>query len=540
MISRSRLFAAVVIALGLLGWSAWRSHAATAAQAELDSRIAATFLAANPAAPPADTSADKISPVGAALRVEVKLGLKSGTTGAPLVLRLRARDGAERPFDITVTEARPRPQFVWPLTLPVREPELPLRVELQGDGWCLASGSPATTIGRLDQPFKLSLVRAHRIERLFQAEGTLAPIAGVAIRQESGVLLATSDASGRASFLRPEREGVAADALFALASGFSPALIEEERGHAILLRSAARGGVVVGRAFDPTGAPAAGVRVVPRYRVGDMAPVDPAANALFLALHASRERSIVALAAISAADGRFEIPWPWPCAVRLRADHRALGTLGLELPHAAGESDAGRTTTVELRFPVLIDAAIVVTVGGAPAPGISVEAMTRDVNGERGVAAGLTDAAGRLALALPAIEPLWIVLKAARRAASVHDVKLDAANGGEVLSFAMRSGCDVVGRLPALVQPEIGVHVVQLRDGPSRLLLDEAVVERDGRFRLAQVPTGRPFVLELTQPGMAGSLLLERELDEPSGDASGAVVPAEVDLGDLELPAAGK
>lgn len=551
-LARSSLLFAFVPALLLLAYAGWRSHEAGVAQRERAHREAAAWEAAaslEPAAAPRPAAAQGSR--GAVLHLELQLATPGAAALAPVAIRLRAREGAERPFDLTVSEAQPTRRFEWPLELPVREPELPLRVDLMGDGWCLAPGLTATTIRAIDAPFRLQLTRAQRAERQFQAEGTLAPLADVELRHESGALLGRSDGTGRISFLRPlrapRRDGAPpideeGDRLFALAEGFSPAQVAEFRGHFVVLRPAARGGTLRGRVVAADGSPVAGARVLPRHQVGDDEPADPAAAALVSALRASRDRPVLALATSSDADGRFVLPWPWPCALRLRADHRAHGSLLLELPYAAGASDGGHVTEVELRFPPLVACELTAMAEGAAAAGISVEVMTRELGSERSVAAGLTDANGRLQLTVPALAPLWLLLRSTGRAPTVRELVLEAV-APRVIELAPT--CAARGRIAAAALGAasgnaadvagIGL-VVQLLDAESGLLLDEATVQPDGSFRLPRAPAGRPIALDLTAPGNLGQRLHETTLLPPSSPA----VATEADLGELDFPVGGK
>jgi len=535
MSSRAGAIAAASIALALLGWSAWRSHAADLERAAQAARHAAA-LPSRRAPANEQTSAktdDTASAAGAPLSIEVQLAQPRDAVGAPLELRLRARDGATRPFDVTVREERPKQRFVWPLTLPVREPELPLRVELRGDAWCFAHGVTETTIARLDGPFRVQLLRAQRLERVAVADGTKAPIAGAELLHESGALLATSDVKGRLSYLRPRRDEPASDLVLLRAPGFAPAAVDEERGFLVALRPAARGGSIDGRVVAADGTPVADARLTPAWQVEGAPPDDDVARALVRVLEASRQRDVPALAVASDADGRFTLPWPWPCALRLRVDHRRHGTLFVELPHAAGNSDAGHVTPVELRFPARVSQPLLCVAEGVPVAGASVEVIARDVGGERNVAAGVTDAAGRVLLELPVVEPLWAIVRAARRAPTVRE--LSSLTATPVAAPVAERRLDlagsraVAGALSDL--PEGVPWVVQLRDGASRLLLAEVVVEAGGRFRLERVATGRRVELWLTPPGAEGTRFLERTFEDAAGDAA-----PDVELGTLPAP----
>jgi len=293
------------------------------------------------------------------------------------------------------------------------------------------------------------------------------------------------------------------------------------------LRPAARGGTVDGRVVAADGAPVADARITPAWQVDGTLPDDGVAQALVRVLAVSRQRDVPALAVTSDADGRFALQWPWPCALRLRLDHRRHGTLFVELPRAAGCSDAGHLTQVELRFPARVAQPLLCVAGGAPVAGASIEVITRDVAGERNVAAGVTDAAGRVTLELPVIEPLWAVVRSARRAPTVSELSPLAASPPAERTLELAGSRAITGTLTDLAD---GVPwVVQLRDGAARLLLAEAVVEKGGRFRFAQVPTGRHVELWLTPPGAEGTRVLERTFDAAAG---------EVDLG--SLPSSGR
>ena len=543
MSPRTTTIAAALIALALLAVSAWRSRAADAERAALAERHAtalpprrapATSEGTAPAGPTAPPTTD--GAVGARLVIEVQLAQRRDAIGPPLELRLRAREGATRPFDITVREEKPKQRFTWPLTLPVRDPELPLRAELRGDTWCIAPGVAETAIARLDAPFRMQLLRARRHERVVHSEATGAPVAGAELLHEGGALLATSDATGRLSYLRPQRDEPAGDLLLVRAPGFSPAAVDEERGHVVALRPAARGGAVDGRVVTADGAALADARITPAWQVPDELPDDRAAQALVRVLAASRRREVPALAATSDADGRFALPWPWPCALRLRLDHRRHGTHFVELPHDAGNSDAGHVTQVELRFPARITQPLLCVAAGAPFAGASVEVLTRDVAGERNVAAGVTDAAGRVTLELPVIEPLWAVVRAARRAPTVSELTPLAAPPDAERRLELAGSRAVTGTLSDLAEGV--VWVLQLRDAATRLLLAEAVVEAGGRFRFALLPTGRRVEFWLLAPGAEGTRFLERTFEEAPGDAAGGA--AEVDLGTLPAPTSGR
>jgi len=451
---------------------------------------------------------------------------------------------------VTASDPRPRARFTWPVELPVRAPELPLRLELVGDDWCLGPGLIATTIHRLDEPFRLQLQRAVRHERLFQQEGTLKPLPDVEVRHESGAALGRSGASGRATFLRPLRDPAAqaaltSDELLALAPAHAPAWIEMAGGDAVLLRPLARGGTLALRVVAPDGTPLAGARVLPRHQVGEQSPTDPAARALFGALWFSRERALLALAGTTDDDGRCTLPWPWPCALRLRVDHRAHGQIAAERAHAGGESDPGRVTSLELRFPPTVECVITARHDGAPVAGLSAEVLTREFGSERGVAAGITAADGRVTLAVPAVAPLWLLLRGEGRAATVQELALaeaatgDATGGRRDLTIELAGARAVSGVVSAAARglpdrdaapPPGVVHVVQLSDAASRLLLDEVVVAIGGSFRLERVPTGREFTLDVVTPGGEPQRLHQATL--PAATAA-------VELGELDLLPAG-
>jgi hypothetical protein len=544
----SRATAAALIALALLAVSAWRSRAADGERAALAERHASALpprsapsansgdgaVESKTATAPPTTAKDA---AGASLSVEVQLAQPREAIGRPLELRLRAREGAARPFDVTVREERPKQRFLWPLTLPVREPELPLRVELQGDAWCFAPGIATTTIARLDAPFRVQLFPAERHHGWALTVGTAAPIAGAELLHESGALLATSTARGELSYLRPQRDTPATDLLLVRAPGFVPAGVDEEHGFMVGLRPVASGGSVDGRIVAADGVPVAGARITPAWQVDGTLPDGLGAVALLRVLEVSRQRDVPALAVTSDADGRFALPWPMPCALRLRLDHRLHGTLFVELPREVGCSDAGHVTQVELRFPARVAQPLLCIAAGLPVAGASIEVITRDVAGERNVAAGVTDAAGRVTLELPSVEPLWALIRAARRAPTVSELSPLAAAPIAERRLELANSCAIAGTLTDLAD---GVPwVVQLRDGASRLLLAEAVVEAAGRFRFATVPTGRRVELWLTPPGAEGTRFLERTFEGAvagSGDAAG--VAADIELG--SLPSSGR
>ncbi len=538
--SRGIVVAAVLLAAGLLAVSVARSSVAGKAAAELEARRAA---AQPTAATPGSDSATRAT-TGATLRLEVQAAMAASAIGPPLVLRLRAREGATRPFDLTAREERPRQHFTLALQLPVQDPELPLRVELVGSEWCLPPGLATTTISRLDAPFRLGLLRARRDERLFQIDGTGAPLAGVAIVHESGATLGVSGADGRATFVRPQIDSNS-DLLFAVADGHATAYLESARsGTLVLLRPAARGGKVAGRLLDASGAPVVGARLIPAYHVSDELPADPAARALVMALQASSVRELPVLTVRSDGEGRFELPLAWPGRLVVRAVERTLGTVVGELPAAPGMSDGGRVTPLELRFPAQVDVRLELTRAGVPVAGVAVELITRDAAGERAVAAGVCDAHGTLTLRAPCVTPLWALLRAEHQAATVHALALAASTATastsgaphvEPLEFA--AGRAVKGTLADLPPVERGVRVVQLHDADSQLLLAEATVDFAGRFRFEQAAVGRALRFSLTEPGATGVPFLTTTLEPAPDDA--AAGSSEVDLGTRSIPASG-
>jgi hypothetical protein len=556
-ISRPLLLCLLAPAIALTAWSAWRARAAERAAVERARAEDAAWDAVNGSptrVPTAATGPNTPSGAGARLRLEIALAMPPNAASPTVALRLRARDGAERPFDVTASDPRPRVRYSWPIELPVAAPELPLRVDLVGDDWCLGPGLDSTVIHRLDEPFKLQLHRAVRHERLFQQEGTLKPLPDVEVRHEGGALLGRSDAAGRATYLRPARDpaargGAENDELLALAVDHAPAWIEPQAGSAVLLRPLSRGGTVAVRVVGPDGAPIAGARVLPRHQVGEEGPTDPAARALFGALWFSRERPLVALAATTDADGRCGLPWPWPCAVRLRVDHRDHGQIVTELGHAAHESDAGRVTTLELRFPRRVQCVIAASQAGAPAATLSVEVMTREFGGERGVAAGITGVDGRVTLSVPALSPLWIVARGRGRAATVQELPLsgDTASQRREIEIPLAESRAVSGAISAAARgidernaaPVPGiVHVLQVSDAASELLLEEVTVPPDGRFRIERVPVGRSFAIDLVTPGGVPQRLHVGELSHPPDDGA-AGSSTTVELGELGRPPAG-
>ncbi|MBL8842885.1 MAG: hypothetical protein JNL90_15310 [Planctomycetes bacterium] len=535
---------ASLLAVLLVGGSWWRSHAAGIAAEEEAARRAATVSAESAPAPQRDSG-------GAVLRLEVNAALAANASGPPLVLRMRAREGASRPFDVSAKEERTKQRFALRLELPVKEPELPLRLDLVGGDWCLPPGLTATRVTRLDEPFRITLLRARREERLFTVDGSGEPLAGVAVLHESGVELGVSGQDGRATWLRPQSAGPT-ELLFALAPGHVPAYLEPARGgaaspslSALPLRPLARGGLVAGRTVDAAGAPVAGARVVPAYHVSDELPADPAARALVMALQASSVRELAALSVTSDAEGRFTLPLAWPGRVVVRAVDRRLGTVVGEVAAAEGLADAGRVTPLELRFAPWVTVRLELRRDGAPMEAIAVELVTRDAAGERAVAAGLSDAAGVLTVRAPCVTPLFALLRAQGQPATVRELQLEPTatssdpEAAQLVPLELAQGRAVSGTVAGLPPLEQGARVVQLHDRDSRLLLGEALLAFDGKFRFPQVALGRAVTFAVTEPGSVGVEFHAATLAAPLAPDGSVDPAAEVVLGTFTLPDSG-
>jgi hypothetical protein len=473
---------------------------------------------------------------GPRVRFEFQAEVGAKEVGPPVRLRLRSPDGAQRSFDFTTRDEPARTRFAMEVELPLEQPELPLRGELVGESWCIPPGLLDFEIARLDRPCALVIARAKRLEvSALDVEG--GALAGVRIVHESGRLLATTAADGRAKLVRPLRAG--RDALVALAAGFAPALVDGG-GAPVVLRSAKSMGLLHGVVRSADGAAVAGASIEPRWFAGGappgdaMTPTAAAARALYALAERTRERPLAALATTSGADGSFELALPFPGRLILTASHRDLGRCSLTLDLAEGAAAAGRRTDAELRFPRLLALTVTATLDGAPAPRCVVEAVGGGAAGPTVLAAATCDPKGRAKLDVPDLPPLFLVFRS--DAAAPRVVELEAKGEAKGEASAARDEALERGRALRckLVRPgaDPAGTIVEARDVASRILLATATADAHGAVRFARLPSSRSFDLLLPIAGgesspLATGLVLEKRAET-----------GEVDLG--ELAVAGK
>lgn len=484
------------------------------------------------APPPTESAAERPAPTtrgGPRVRFEFQAEVGAKEVGPPVRLRLRSPSGAQRSFDFTTRDEPARTRFAMEVELPVEQPELPLRGELVGESWCIPPGLLEFEVARLDRACSLVITRAQRVEvAALDVEGRA--LAGVRIVHETGPLLATTAADGKAKLVRPLRAG--RDALVALAEGFAPALVDGG-GAPVVLRSVKSMGVLHGVVRSADGAAVAGASIEPRWfpggaRPGDaMTPAAAAARALYRLAERTRERPLAALAIQSGADGSFEIALPFPGRLILTASQRDLGRCSLTLDLADDAAAAGRRTDAELRFPRLLAVSVTATLDGAPAPRCVVEAVGGGPGGPTVLAAATCDPKGRAALAVPDLPPLHLVFRS--DAAAPHIIELDpkgeasvardeALERGRALRFKLvRTGSDPAGT------------IVEARDAASRVLLATATADAHGAVRFARLPSSRSFDLLLPEPDgesspLSTGLVLSKRAET-----------GEVDLGELAV-----
>jgi hypothetical protein len=534
----NRVLAAAIAALLLL--SLLRTRGAEPAPAGGDAAPAAT-VASSGSTPPTATTASS----GASLRLEVQAEVPFGGVGPPLSLRVRARDGASRPFDVAAREEKTRQQFTWEIGLPVKEPELPLRVALVGDEWCQPPGVVEIEVPRLESPWKVVLMRARPLDAQVVDERGGAPLARVELVHASGRLLATTGLDGRARLSRPrapQKLGATrvGDLVVARAVGFLPGALDESSSAPLPLRASEKAGRLDGRVLDPDGAPVAGATIQPCFEPRAPEPDDAAGRAIHRLLAASGGSGVPALSTTSDEDGRFTLPLPLPGAVTVTASRRDLGRTS-EALRDERLAEPGRVTTIELRFPARIELRARARSGGRPLADVSLElvAVERAANGDVGTPttldAALTDPNGRATLRGPAAAPLWLLARAEKLAPKLVEVAPDGRreldleielDPGRAVTFTLRGA--------ASLPPE--QRLVAWRDVASGVSLGERPLELDGteaRARLEHLPIGRRVELRLPLAGGgAGVRLAEFEVERAADGAA----PADLDLGALELP----
>ncbi len=489
-------------------------------------------------------SVDPRAPAGAIVRFEIEAEVAAGESGPPLRLRLRAREGASRPFDVTASESRTRRSFALAVELPIRSPEPPLRAELLDDDWCLPPGLKEFELVRVDDSRRLQLVRARTFDVAVVAESSGAPLAGAELVHESGVKLATTGLDGGARLVRPRgRGGRADDLVLVVAPGFVSAALDESAADPsrspLPLRALARAGTARGRVLDASGAPVAGALVLPRYELAGELPSESAAVAICRLLAATSARGVAVLTQRSGADGSFEFPLPWPGGLTVTARDRELGRASASL-RGEGLADAGRITELELRFAPPFELRVTATRGGRPFQGGAIEIVERDVAGPTAIAAALTGSDGRASLRAAAAGTLWMVARAdglAPQIVELAGLAADATRGVDAsVAFEEGSGVTfVVGGFESLEPHE---RVVQWRDAASGFLLGEQPIDFQGRVRLDHLPAARRLELVVATGGPSGTKLRELELPKEgaeSGRSSPPASPAEIDLGVLPL-----
>jgi len=488
--------------------------------------LARSFLRPPPADAGAQPSADGAPPLAAPggaqarLDFEVQAELTPGETPPPLRLRLRTRDGAQQPFDVTTRDEPVRSRFTLLVALPVAHPELPLRGEIVGDKWCIPPGVVEFEVRRLDAPYQLTLARGRaRDVAVATEEGR--PLAGVRIVHESARGVGTTAADGRARLvLAVARE---APVLIAEADGFAPAWVDEAAP--TVLRATKAIGRLRGVVRDAQGGAVANASVIPHWSPAGDPPADAAGRALDRLARLTSKRNVPALALTSDADGRFEVAVAAAGSVTFSVQQRDLGATRATFELGADAAAAGASTDVEIRFPRRVPIAVALTLDGAPLARGRVE-VVRSENGEATIlAAAVADARGRLEIAAPDLPPLFLVAHGDGTATRVEPLAMEGGTA-DAVELALERGRAATFTLVASGDLPVEGQRCEARDHESGVLLESVPADASGRGRFRRLPTGRALDLFAPRPGAAAPLRAALVVGADEAD---------LDLGTFEL-----